>query len=1187
MAIAYICKGVKKRILYLFLLLVFANGLKADHIVGSEISYIYKSTNLYTILTKVYRNCNDCKLNGNGGGTNPDNCNDIGMLDLYGYNPVQKKYIKLASITTTRKSIRDLTELCPGEVSTCNTSSTYGFGVEEHIFESEIDLTTHLDNNYSEFKFSITIDARSPGISSSSLVQNHFNFCYLNTEIVQQSSPYSFGLPFNRINTNNAIYASAQYQSNGFDSISYALDTAYISETIQNSYPVGHSPDKPVGVISGSDALAYKPKGVTLDAQSGQLTFTPNIAPDIGVFVIECRGFIKDINGNNILSSIVRKDFECVIGNGNNNSPYFYGLTGVDWQACEGEIFSEDIYYRDESVGGLNDTVYLSESSLNPYSLNLLHTIQNYAPYRTTNFDWTVPDGSARKEPYTFTILATDSSCPKPGISYYNFRIKVSKAKKITATKIQTNCNEFLFTAADDIDTDNLRFSILDKDKNELPSSIVFNDSARLTFPSKGKWYVRLISVEESAPCSYIFIDSVDIADFKTPEINHANDYRVCPDKSITIAPIITIFNGPAQFDWIINGTNIGNNSTSLDTFFSSTQTIITRVKDALGCKVEDSLQISVKPKWDNTLTDTGVCLNFADPIYLPSAVKDTGALLSYMFIGTNVTGSHFNAMSLGLGKYTIKVNVRDTVSCTYEDSFIVEIGNPFEIESTSLGTFCQKATNINLNDIAKPKPVGGSWSFDPFPLWISGSTFLLDESDSGSYHLKYSITQKGCTVDTLLPITIEYAPEITLKTPIPDSLCENAIPIEIDILESPATYDINGVQDSVLDPSLYKGEAVVQVIRNHSLNACSHTFRKVVTIDTLIQTALQFSANPVCFEDDSITLSLDNNLYASTWSQNGSGIFENKGGGIHLYKITSIEKTNLTPIEFTVILKSENTCPDKTIQEEVLQNPSFHMDYDSFILDHCALGMLRLSVYDNHFLYYDSVQWFLNANAQKGNGFSNNKHTFSNMAAGVSSIQVIPFKYSCQSTFDTFIEIFPKPDPQISASPDKFYSARFPNIKFNINNFNPTFNYSWRTQPKHIVLTGNNPYDFQMPSDTGRHQFTLFTTSDKGCKDTLTYTVIALPKDWIYIPNAFTPNNDGPSQNELFKPEGRVSSNYMFQIFNFWGEKIFESNDISQGWDGTYGNKKCEPGTYFYVVKFVDDVGRPNLMKAPFVLLY
>ena len=86
------------------------------------------------------------------------------------------------------------------------------------------------------------------------------------------------------------------------------------------------------------------------------------------------------------------------------------------------------------------------------------------------------------------------------------------------------------------------------------------------------------------------------------------------------------------------------------------------------------------------------------------------------------------------------------------------------------------------------------------------------------------------------------------------------------------------------------------------------------------------------------------------------------------------------------------------------------------------------------------------------------------------------------------------------------------------------------------------------MPSDTGRHQFTLFTTSDKGCKDTLTYTVIALPKDWIYIPNAFTPNNDGPTQNELFKPEGRVSSNYVFQIFNFWGEKIFESNDISQG---------------------------------------
>ena len=54
-----------------------------------------------------------------------------------------------------------------------------------------------------------------------------------------------------------------------------------------------------------------------------------------------------------------------------------------------------------------------------------------------------------------------------------------------------------------------------------------------------------------------------------------------------------------------------------------------------------------------------------------------------------------------------------------------------------------------------------------------------------------------------------------------------------------------------------------------------------------------------------------------------------------------------------------------------------------------------------------------------------------------------------------------------------------------------------------------------------------------------------------VFVPNAFTPNHDG--RNEIFRPLvfGQLVK-YRFMIFNRWGQKIFETEDSLQGWDGT-----------------------------------
>jgi gliding motility-associated-like protein len=71
-----------------------------------------------------------------------------------------------------------------------------------------------------------------------------------------------------------------------------------------------------------------------------------------------------------------------------------------------------------------------------------------------------------------------------------------------------------------------------------------------------------------------------------------------------------------------------------------------------------------------------------------------------------------------------------------------------------------------------------------------------------------------------------------------------------------------------------------------------------------------------------------------------------------------------------------------------------------------------------------------------------------------------------------------------------------------------------------------------------------------------------------VFVPNAFTPNGDG--LNELALPIVTcLLQNYSFSVFNRWGEKVFESNEIGQGWDGNYKNQKQPTDNYIFYLKY------------------
>lgn len=71
-----------------------------------------------------------------------------------------------------------------------------------------------------------------------------------------------------------------------------------------------------------------------------------------------------------------------------------------------------------------------------------------------------------------------------------------------------------------------------------------------------------------------------------------------------------------------------------------------------------------------------------------------------------------------------------------------------------------------------------------------------------------------------------------------------------------------------------------------------------------------------------------------------------------------------------------------------------------------------------------------------------------------------------------------------------------------------------------------------------------------------------------IIVPDAFTPNND--NRNDVFRALfGENVVSFKMQIFNRWGQLIFQSNDIRKGWDGTFNGQAQNTGQYIWQISY------------------
>jgi len=135
--------------------------------------------------------------------------------------------------------------------------------------------------------------------------------------------------------------------------------------------------------------------------------------------------------------------------------------------------------------------------------------------------------------------------------------------------------------------------------------------------------------------------------------------------------------------------------------------------------------------------------------------------------------------------------------------------------------------------------------------------------------------------------------------------------------------------------------------------------------------------------------------------------------------------------------------------------------------------------------------------------------------------------------------------------------------------------------------LTGLSDPSVSDPIVTLEHDeiFTLTASTIFGCatSDAIRIKVFKGPE--IYVPNAFTPNDDG--NNDRFRPLAVGMSKVLyFQVYNRYGQLIFSSTDTFSGWDGRMAGKNQPSGTYVWRVAGLDFNGQQHVKKGTVILL-
>jgi gliding motility-associated-like protein len=275
-----------------------------------------------------------------------------------------------------------------------------------------------------------------------------------------------------------------------------------------------------------------------------------------------------------------------------------------------------------------------------------------------------------------------------------------------------------------------------------------------------------------------------------------------------------------------------------------------------------------------------------------------------------------------------------------------------------------------------------------------------------------------------------------------------------------------------------------------------------------------------------------------------------------------------LATANYTVIGTDSNGCVDEdsvTVSIEAITNVSFMAPITE--------GCVPLEVtFNNTSIGNPGVTTFWDfGDGENGLGNTSIDHTYN--TPGCYDVQLtITTALGCiwTQTINDYICVFPNPIATFSPYPIQLSEA-LTNSNMNNNTMGAT-TYYWDFGDGSMPTSNQDP-NHEFPGYPPTNYTILLTaTNEHGCIDTMTQTVIVNPSLLIYIPNTFTPDGDQFNQNWLpIFSESVDPYNYELLLFDRWGETIWESHNLSVGWDGTYGSNgiAVQDGSYTYKISY------------------
>jgi gliding motility-associated-like protein len=356
------------------------------------------------------------------------------------------------------------------------------------------------------------------------------------------------------------------------------------------------------------------------------------------------------------------------------------------------------------------------------------------------------------------------------------------------------------------------------------------------------------------------------------------------------------------------------------------------------------------------------------------------------------------------------------------------------------------------------------------------------------------------------------------------------------------------------------------------TVNGCDSTI--TLTVNQL--PSLNFTINPVnaqCLDGNSFSFSIDQNYGpGATYSWN----FPNG---------TPASSTNSTVSGVTFsqagsynaeVTVSENGCTGNA-QTTITIYPNPIISFNAISTSGCA----PLTVtFTNQSTPPDANFIWNFGNGQTSETYSNVSITYTNQGSYTVSLSASTAD-GCQSSLaqNNYILVLPAPTAGFSVVPPQTDMAN-PQVMLVDGSIAPGTVYY--VLPNGQTVSGANAIvSFY---DEGIYEIMQIVSSPGGCTDTAYGYVLVNGSSEIFIPNAFTPNDD--PFNNGFGVTGYGFSDFKIMIFNRWGELLFESSDPDTKWDGTFRGKPVKPDVYMYKVIYNDHKGLTKNLYGSVTLL-